>query len=351
MNKEELLEKIATLSAEVRSIADEFTDGSKDVADINARLDAKKEELRKAKMELVQADAPVEKVETRSCWIEIAQAMKEKRTVTVSGTGMTKTVKELVKLVQKDDSILARVRFFYGANANTIIPVWAENIVAQFITEGGSADPDSANLGTSAVIPKEAFASLPVSDATLDLSAVELAAELPEIFANAMAGLMAEKMMTGDGTNMQGIFTDSGVTAYESTLTIDGLSGLALKLKEKKYRNPCIVMNSVIYKQFVKDVEGEGKLAEIYKEDLVKNKMIEEVPIILSPYAPITYTTGSKVAIGGDLGNYAIGVAGQLKIKQKEKAGTSAVFFDGYEYFSGKPIIASDFYAFKVTNA
>lgn len=76
MDKEELLLQIAILSAEVRSIADEFTDGSKDVKEVQARMDEKKEELRKAKQSLAQMDAPVEPkadAETRSCWLDIAK--------------------------------------------------------------------------------------------------------------------------------------------------------------------------------------------------------------------------------------------------------------------------------------
>lgn len=350
MKKFEIQSEIDNVELELRSLANEVkTNADANLDEIRSKkasLETRRADLLK---ELAQCDAPVETpvAETRSCWLDIAKAMKEKRTVTVSGTGMAKTIKELVKKIQDDDSILARARFFYGANASTVIPVWANNIVAQFITEGGSVSPDSANLGNTTIIPKEAFASLPVSDMTLDLSEVELANELPEIFANAFSVLMASEMMTGDGTNMQGIFTDTGVTVDTKAIAVANLGTFALALKGKKYRNPCIVMSSTVYNAFISDTATD-ETTKIYKEDLIRNKSIEGVAVVITPYAPTTITSGSKIAIGGDLNNYAIGVAGQLSIKQKETAGTSAVTFDGKSYFSGKPIISADFIAYKV---
>lgn len=349
MNKMELQSEIDNVTLELRSLMDEVkTNESVNVEEVRAKkieLETRRSELIK---EMAQMDAPKEETkEVRSCWLEIAKAMKEKRMVTVSGTGMAKTIKELVKKIQDDDSILARVRFFYGANASTVIPVWANNVVAQFIAEGGSVSPDTANLGNTTIIPKEAFASLPVSDMVLDLSEAELAAELPEIFANAFSALMASEMMIGDGTNMQGIFTDGNTTAYTKAITVVNLGGLALKLKGKKYRKPVIAMSSTVYNAFLADTSTD-ETTKLYKEDLIRNKQIEGVEVVLTPYAPTAVTSTSKIAIGGDLSNYAIGVAGQLSIKQKETAGTSAVTFDGKSYFSGKPVISSDFYAYTV---
>lgn len=349
MTKFEIQSEIDNVELELRSLANEVkTNADVNLDEVRSKKTALEEKRTSLVKELAQANAPVETPkEERSAWLDIAKAMKEKRTVTVNGTGMQKTIKELVKKIQDDDSILSRARFFYGANASTVIPVWAENIIAQFITEGGSVTPATQNVGTTTVIPKEAFASLPVSDMALDLSEVELAAELPEIFANAFAVLMATQMMTGDGTNMQGIFTASGTTAYTKAISIANLDGFALALRGKKYRNPCIVMSSTVYTAFISDTATD-ETTKILKESLIRDKKIEDVEVIITPYAPTSVAAEAKVAIGGDLSNYAIGVAGQLKIKQKDVASNSLVYFDGSSYFSGKPVIASDFFAYTI---
>lgn len=353
MKKEELIDAINECDLELRSLMNDVADATKTINADEVR--AKKTEVLKRKAELVkemaEMDKPQEtKMEKRSAWADVVDALKEKRGVTISGTGITNTIRELVKKIQDDDSILQRVRYFYGANANTVIPVWATNVVAEFISESGApTETQSANLGNQTIIPKEAFASLQVSDMALDLSAVDVESELRGIFSDAFASLMAEKCMTGaaDG-DMAGIFTASA-TAYTKPITVADLGGLALAVKGKKYRNPCIVMSSTVYNAFLSD-ETTGETTKLYKEDLIRNKSIEGVPVVLSPYAPTSVSAGSKIAMAGDLSNYAIGVAGELKIKPKEVAGNSKVTFDAYMYFSGKPLIAADFFAYTVAN-
>ena len=350
MDRKELEAKLEEAVAERKAYLEEVRtsenfnqeEAEKKIAELDANIEARKKEI--AEMET----KPMETVEKRSSiWGQIAEGMQKRTPVAINGTGVVNTLKELIQTVAKDDAILNGARFFYGPNAATNIPVWASEAEAAFVDENGSATAQSKALAATSVTPKQAMSSLPVSKMTLDLSAADFEAELPSIFNVGFTSLMADQMLNGDGSNMQGIFTDANITPYTAALTVAKLGALALEVRAKKYAHPVIVMSPTVYGQFMADTSAD-ETTKIYKEDLIRNKSIEGVQVILSAYAPVSYASGDVVAVAGDLSNYAIGVAGQIDITPKQTAGASYVTFDATEYFSGKPVISADFYGYTV---
>ena len=92
-------------------------------------------------------------------------------------------------------------------------------------------------------------------------------------------------------------------------------------------------------KEFIKDTSDE-----VYREDLIRNKMIENVPVIITSYAPNSLASGSKIAVGGNFKDYAVALAGQLDITPKKQAGSLKTIFDVNCYMAGCPTVANNFF-------
>lgn len=356
MNKEEMLANIESLSVEVRSIADELLDTSKDVNEVRGRLDAKKEELRKAKLAFAQLEMPKEEPvkEVRSAlfdkdaWLNAA---KEHRSLTVGSNGAVAQIKQLFTAVGIDNSVLNQAKFYYGPNAMTSIPVLAPTIADPSSAAEGATNVSAdttAVYGTCEIQPLAYMSVLPISAEALSLGTIDLEAELPAVFAKAFRNTMHNGMMQGAGTNktMKGLFTSA--TAGNSTaanFTMSALANLATTVagKDEPYS---IVMNPSIYAKFIADTTS-GEDVKIYKECLIRDKMIEGVPVILDSKAPSAITSGSILAVAAPLARYAIGVAGEVQIDPIKVPGDANTYFQATMFFSGKQISDSDVYSIK----
>lgn len=361
MNKFEIQSEIDNVTLELRSLMDEVKVENADVVAIRS----KKDELEKRRAALIkdmaQLEAPVENKVEKTVWRQIAEAMIEKRTVTLSGTGVVNTLRELAKKVVSKTDVLEGVRFFYGPNAATKIPVWGTQLKADFVSEGSTGTAKTNTAGITSIDANEILSSLPITDMMLDLGAASLEAELPGLFEDAISDLLADGMCVGkvitvgDETivAMAGIFTVTG-TAHLSACTMVKLGEFARDLASKKYKDPFIYMSNTVYSKFLADTSTD-ETTKIYKEGLIRNKMIEEVKVKLTDYAPSTgsgvsgaWADGDVIAVGMDASNYAIGMAGQLKIEQKKVPSATYSVFDATAYAGGKPVINADVHQFKI---
>lgn len=282
----------------------------------------------------------------KSNFADIAQAMKEKRAVTLSGTGAVNTVRELVKLMTSKTEILNKVRYFYGANKNTVIPVWGTAASRPApVAEGGNISSSNGNLGNQTLVPYAYATTFNVSQETLDLSAIDFEAELQGILAEAYADAIAYQIFNGNGSsgNFTGLSAMTGAkkieTAAASTMTLADLANLALSLADKTDAG-CIFLSPAIYSAFIADTTDTHK---VYREDLIREKKIENVPVFITSYAPSTMANGDVVAFGADFRNYAVAVAGDLRITPKDNPGALAVTYDADMYLAGKPVIEGNF--------
>jgi hypothetical protein len=68
----------------------------------------------------------------------------EKHAITLNGTGAINQIKELAKELQAKTPVLQRVRYFYGPNASTNIPVLSPGLATPAVAAEGAKVPVSA---------------------------------------------------------------------------------------------------------------------------------------------------------------------------------------------------------------
>lgn len=323
----------------------------KDIDEKIKEADSKLAEIREAKKELAQEralkDAPVEKADEVKSFADVAKAFKEKRAVTLSGTGITDTVRQLVKVMTAKKPVLNYVKYFYGANAGTVVPVWGSALTRPVpVTENGTLTTDSSGALSASTLTLTPYGiSIPVSDETLKLSAVSFESELQDILADAYSDAIAYQIFNGSGASGQfTAVTNVGHTvnaATASVISIKDIATLALDVADKT-DSGVIFMNPAIYSAIT--VNEDSTKEKAWAKDLYNNKMIENVPVVLTSYAPSSTTAGDIIAIAGDFGNYAVATAGEMEITPKKTVGALTTTFDVAMYLAGKPVCANNFY-------
>jgi HK97 family phage major capsid protein len=345
------------LDIELRSLSDSVETGT-----IKADAAKKKlNELRTRKLEIEQQVALARKPkETRgvSSFKDVSRAMVEKRAITLNGTGAINQVKELAKELQSKTAVLERVRYFYGASAQTNIPVLSPTVaVPGNYAEGATtvgADTQAV-LGTATITPYAYISLLPVSAEALSLGSISIESELPAIFADAFGQAFHNGVLTGDGTgrNFGGMFSSLAASnkiqcAASGDPKIADLTNLALTIRDLT-DNAVIVVSPAIYSKVMAD--STTGVAELYKEELIRNKTIEGVQVIITSGAPSSVTAGSVVAVAGNLYEYGVGVASEINIEPIKKPGDSNTYFQATVFANGKPIVVKNFYGLVTKSA
>jgi HK97 family phage major capsid protein len=344
-NKEKKME----IDLQLRSLQEDIT-GGKITAD-----DAKKkfEELRSQKAEIEKAIAlETAPVETRSVTTaDIQKSLIEKRAITLNGTGAINQIRELVKELQAKTPILEKVRYFYGPNAATNIPVLSPGLATPAAAaEGATSIPvdTTATMVSKSITPHAYVSILPVSLEALSMGTVNLDSELPAIFADAFAQGFHRGILTGDGTglNFKGLFTAIPTAnkiacgAAGNPLMAD-LVALAMTVQDLT-DNGVIIMAPSVYAGIMAD--PTTGVAELYKEELIRNKRIENVQVILTSAAPSSLTAGSTVAVAGRLDDYGLGMASEINIEPIKKPGDTNTYYQSSVFANGIPIIEKNFY-------
>ena len=152
------------------------------------------------------------------------------------------------------------------------------------------------------ITPYAYVSVLPVSTETLILGNVDLESELLVIFADAFAQNFHAGVLTGDGTglNFKGLFTDiltSNKVECEAVGVPKVADLISLALQIKDFDDSAIVINLSIYAQILADTTVG--VADVDKEELIRNKTIEGVNVILTGTAPSPISSGSTVAVAG----------------------------------------------------
>lgn len=284
-------------------------------------------------------------------WRDIYDAMNEKRAITLSGTGRVAVINQIVKEAVAKKPLLGMVSRYTGPNASTNIPVLSPSIAVPAGRAEGAGDvteDSQAKLGVTALTPYAYVSVLPVTAETLLLTGSNIEAELPNIFADAFAEAMQAGMLTGSGANaMKGIFNETGMSeincAASGAPTMADIVGLALAIQDK-FDNAVIVMNPSIYAGIT---AAAGDDYQVYREELIRNKTVEGVKVILTSYAPKDTTNGKIVAVGGDLKNYALGVAAEMTIEPLKKVGNVSTFYQASMFFNGASILPKNFVCLK----
>ena len=340
---------LINIDIELRKLSENVKDGKVSVEEAEKKLSKLTTEKRELEKQIAQRDMPLG--ETTANFQEFAKAMMEKRAITLNGTGLVNQVKELFKELGKKKEILSLIRSFIGNNANTMIPVWSPTLAvpsSQIEGATGIALDTQAQLGNKEILPRAYVSILPVSAEALSLGFINLENELGEIFADAFADAFAKGVVQGDGT-FTGIFggtfgTDRTIILGGTTPVISDLVSLAINLVDYT-DDAVIIMNPSTYSKILADTTPG--VAEIYKEELVRNKKIEGVRVLLTGYAPSTITSGSIVAVGGKLTDYGIGLASEIQITPKRIVGDTNTYFEAMLFANGTKIVEKNFWCLK----
>jgi HK97 family phage major capsid protein len=344
-NKEKKME----IDIQIRGLQDDIVNGKIKADEAQKKfgeLRAKKSEIEKA---IALENAPIE---TRSAsTADIQKALLEKRAITLNGTGAINQIKELAKELMAKTPVLQRVKYFYGPNASTNIPVLSPGLATPAaVAEGATniAVDTTAVLGNKLITPHAFVSILPISLEALTMGTVNFDSELPAIFADAFAQAFHTGILTGSGTglNFTGLFgaipTNNKIEcADEGNPTVADLVELALTVQDLT-DNGVIILAPSIYAGILAD--STTGVADVYKEELIRNKTIENVNVILTSAAPSTITSGSVVAVAGRLDDYALGMASEINIEPIKKVGDTNTYFQASVFANGIPIIAKNFY-------
>lgn len=366
MTKAELRAALDQLAIERRSYLEQVKKGSGEFNADEATAKLAEFDQRSADLEkqLAEMDKPVE---TRDAGLKITNrdfldAVAEKRSITIGKNGNINQVKQLFETIADSNDILNAVSYDYGPNAATNIPVLEpglEEPTGQ--SEGASsiASDSTAALATTEIQPKAYVEVLPVTAEALQMGSVDIESKLPELFQKVFKKKMHKEMMIGTGANknVKGIFVSAaanttGVTAIAgSTIKPSELAALALKVanKDADYE---IVMNSATYGAIMANTTEDGvNSAKVYKETLIRDKMIEGVKVRLDPQCPSTTAAGSVLAVAVPLSRFHFGVAGEVTITPIRVPGDTKTYFQAEAFFGGKQVSDSDLFSLAVAAA
>lgn len=334
-----------------------------------AEKQAKDLEEKRNKSFYNEGNFKMQNIENRNdAWQQFAQAMIEKRALSLqdsklaagggegttagTDTGRITQVSQLWDLIRQKEPLLDMVSYFNGPDWETQIPVLeARPAVPSEAGEGwDGSDPTTANATRSADIavkkinPKTYVAILPITYEAAKFSFLNLESRIPGLLAEAYRTAMCAKVFAG-------IFNKDNIgnqiaTASASAVSIKDLLDLALAMKDTDIANPVMVMNQGIYSAIA---AADANGYDFVKEELVRNKSVEGVKVILSGKAPVfgSASAGDIVVFGGDLKNFALGVADQISIEPLKKLGSSNTFYQSIAAFDGIMVQPKNVYGLK----
>ena len=292
----------------------------------------------------------------------LVEAMKEKRTVTIQGTGAINQINGIWDLVKQKNVLLDRVSYFRGPNAKTSIALLAAHPAkpSKTSTAGNAAynrnyAVDSTQLLANKEVTPYAWTSIiPVDYDTVLYSFSDIENRLPSLLADAFRDAMCDGMFTGDGTNgtIRGIFAADAVAAANliaadaGGVSFKNLLDLALKVKDYDVAEPVIIMNPGIYSVLAATSTQDYNFV---KEALVRDKNVEGIPVVLTGKAPSYSDAASDdiVVWAGDLKNYGFAVADELTIEAVKQVGDSNTYFQGIMSFTGDVIQPANCFGLK----
>ena len=347
---EQMLDEVKT---EVRTSLEKSLDEKvKEIREgIDAQMRAGFAELAKPRIEVVGPASELRAVSDQMAAIGRDFMQKgEKRSLTLSGAGAYNVLKSFETVITDRHDILSKVRYEYGASAQTNIPVFtARPARPEKRGEGatGIGGDGTAEQSVTTITPYVYYSEIFVSAENLVQGAANVEAALPPLFATSFLDAQHYGMITGDGT-MLGLYANATLTADVNCAkagapTWADFVGFAGTLKSKAF-NPIIITSSTFVGNLLLSTAASH---EGLKMELLTKGSIRGVPVWEDPFAGATNETGHIVAVGMDPKNYVIAMARELVIEPIRTPGTAGVYFQATSFFNGKPIIAANGYQLK----
>ena len=308
---------------------------------IENKIEEAKAVIKELKQERALAQSPVnEAKEARSRYFEnVKNEMKQNRAVELGGTGTVSVRTDLVSALEDKTGLLSRLSVQAGAPGTHTIPVWNGANVEFIPTESDGTFAAKNGVLSSKDIEAKQFACLmQVNDDVFELSAVDFESKLYDILSKAMAKTILKQTFNGTGIGKQFANIFTGATEVQvDALNVQAIEKLALTVSSKT-DNGVILINPITFGNVA---SGNTKKDELLVKYLYEGNM-HGCEIIKSPFVP-----EGKV-IAGELGNYAVGVANDIKITPIMTAGSATRNYQAIVYMGGEAIVPADFFTLKV---
>lgn len=312
--------------------------------DIENKIEEAKAVIKELKQERALAQSPVnETKEVRARYFEnVKNEMKQNRAVELGGTGTVTVRTDLVSALEDKTGLLSRLSVQAGAPGTHTIPVWNGANVEFIPTEtNGTFAAKNGVLSSKDIEAKQFACLMQINDDVFELSAVDFEAKLYDILQKAMAKSILKQAFTGNGTGKQFTNIFTGATEVSATaLNVSAIEKLALTVSAKT-DNAVMLINPITFGDIT---AGSTKKDEILVKMLYDGN-IHGVEIIKSPFVP-----AGKV-IAGELGNYAVGVANDIKITPIMTAGSATRNYQAIVYMGGEAIVPADFFTLKISSS
>ena len=308
---------------------------------IENKIEEAKAVIKELKQERALAKSPVnEEKEVRSRYFEnVKNEMKQNRAVELGGTGTVTVRTDLVSVLEDKTGLLSRLSIQAGAPGTHTIPVWNGANVEFIPTEpDGSFAAKNGILGSKDIEAKQFACLMQVNDDVFELSAVDFESKIYDILSKAIAKTILKQTFNGTGVGKQftNIFTNATEVQVD-TLNVAAIEKLALTVSSKT-DNAVMLINPITFGNIT---AGSTKKDEILVKMLYEGN-IHGVEIIKSPFVP------AEKVIAGELGNYAIGIANDIRITPIISAGSAVRNYQAIVYLGGEAIVPSDFFALKI---
>ena len=308
---------------------------------IENKIEEAKAVIKELKQERALAKSPVnEEKEVRSRYFEnVKNEMKQNRAVELGGTGTVTVRTDLVSVLEDKTGLLSRLSIQAGAPGTHTIPVWNGANVEFIPTESdGTFAAKNGILGSKDIEAKQFACLMQVNDDVFELSAVDFESKIYDILSKAIAKTILKQTFNGTGIGKQftNIFTNA-TEVQADALNVAAIEKLALTVSSKT-DNAVMLINPITFGNIT---AGSTKKDEILVKMLYEGN-IHGVEIIKSPFVP------AEKVIAGELGNYAIGIANDIKITPIISAGSAVRNYQAIVYLGGEAIVPSDFYTLKI---
>jgi len=282
--------------------------------------------------------------------------------------GFTVAPMQFVNKLLKDVDNLVFIRqratkYTLASAASMGVPTLANDISdSDWTTELATGNEDSTmSFGFRELSPQPLAKRIKLSNKLLRMSTIGVEALVRARMAYKFGVSQEKAFMTGNGVNQPlGLFTASangiptsrdvstGNTA--TSLTFDGLIEAKYSLKGQYWNNADWIFHRDALKGLTKLKDGEGQY--IWRESVRDGEADRLLgrPIIMSEYAPNTFTAGLYVGLLGDYSNYWIADAldFQVQVLKELYAETNQTGYIGRLETDGMPTASEGFARIKL---
>lgn len=267
-------------------------------------------------------------------------------------------VSEMLKAVDNTVFVRGLARKFSLAKAASLgVPKLDTDFSdADWVSELATGDEDALDYGKRELRPHALSKLVKVSNTLIRLSTESIEAMIRERLSYRFAVTLENAYLNGDGlqkplgvftADADGINTDRDVSTgnTDSSIKADGLIEAKYTLKTPYLRNARWVFHRDAVKQIRKLKDGAGQY--LWQPGITAD-MLDEIlgiPIIVSEYAPSTFTTGKYVGILGDFSYYWIADALDMQVQRLVElyATTNQVGYIARFETDGMPVLSEAF--------